>query len=612
MSVVNKMQVKNSIRWQMVVVICGVIFVSFLLFSTVVRNILIDDYRQLVQNNDRQLLQILSYNISKSMSKPLGLEHLAAVYPSLMKLDDQGKYQVLLRTLLEDSSFEMLSVVSTDGTHTTNTLPTEENPSELYQKLKSVNVVSSNSPDKEQNPNIKEKGESVSDIKDRSMATIKEAFISPVRYADSTKNLVLTFVHEIKENNQVQGAVVANINLKSIYDIVMNFNGEHHSSVYLIDQDGTAIAQPSEIGEGLFNYDTLKVSQTQHNHSGYVLYDENGQVMTSEKDFSAPQGLVDIIQLAKRGESGESEYTNNSGEKFFCVYQPVDLPFVDTNWSIILVHASADMTALIDNLFVKALVIGFIMLIFASFTILYFSERLTKPIFQIVEMANRVRAGDLSGQLHIKNDNEIGLLADNINHMIQGLRATRRKSRETEKQIKAIAYHDTLTGLPNRMHFMIYLREMLERNIKGRFYGALLFIDVDKFKSINDNYGHAAGDDLLIAFANRIVEIAGRKEIVCRFGGDEFLLFLPGYNDTDAKAVCEQLVKIMRNPFNISGNEFSLSTSIGAALFPKDADNIDDLMEKADAALYVSKRNGRDQYNFFVEGMETVLVDERD
>ena len=220
-------------------------------------------------------------------------------------------------------------------------------------------------------------------------------------------------------------------------------------------------------------------------------------------------------------------------------------------------------------------------------------------------MANRVRAGDLSGQLEIKSKDEFGELADNINHMIIGLREVRKKSKETEIHFKAIAYHDALTGLPNRNHFLVRFRNIIEKSVVGRFYGALIFIDADKFKSINDTYGHAVGDGLLIDFGKRIVEIVGNADCVCRYGGDEFVAFLLGYNETDAHSVCTALVKKMREPFKISGHEFQLSASVGAALMPKDAVDLDDLMEKADAALYVSKRNGRDQFNFYKVGMET-------
>lgn len=579
--VMREMKVKNSIRWQMVVVICGVIFVSFLMFATIIRNILIDDYRELMQKNDKQLLQILSHNIENAISKPLELEHTAAISPLLVQLNEEDKIKMLKGILMEDSSFELLSIIDPDGTHITNSIPTNQSLESLYKEYKEL-----------------KNGTGFG--------------ISNVHYSNSTQNLIFTFVQDLKSNDTNNGAIIAHIKLNDIRDAVMKYNNQSHTAVYLIDNEGTAIAQPDSIGDGLYNYKSMKVTKFQRDHGSIIVQDKNGNFKTTERAITVPTGFADSISLAIHGASGETQYSNEIGEKFFCVYQPIKLPFVNTKWTLILTHSEADMTAIIDRLFVKALVAGFIMLIFASFTILYFSDRLTKPIFQIVEMANRVRAGDLSGQLNIKDENEIGLLAENINHMIQGLRATRQKSKEAENQIKAIAYHDTLTGLPNRMHFMIYLRDIFEKSIHGRFYASLLFIDVDKFKSVNDTYGHAVGDGLLIAFSKRIVDIAGRKEIACRFGGDEFLLFLVGYDANATKYMCEKLVKVMREPFNISGNEFSLSTSIGAALFPKDASSIDELMEKADAALYVSKRNGRDQYNFYEEGMQTKPIDERD
>ena len=576
------MQVKNSIRWQMVVVICSVIFVSFLLFSTTVRNILLDDYREVMQNNDRQSLQILSFDITKAIAKSLMLIDSASHNPDIMQLNEQEKVNILSQVLNEDNSFELLSIINADGTQVANALPTKLTANEIFQEYQEL---------KNQN----------------------EMAIGPIRYSNSTKNIVLPCIHKIEYNGEVQGVIVANINLSYLREKIMNYNDGNKVSLYLLDQSGMAISHPDGLSEGLYNYKTLRKTRFQRDHGGYIIYDENGNPKIEDKPFIAPTSFVDIIRLVvEHNGKGDTEYSDDHGKKFFCVYQLVDLPFINDNWSLLLVHADNDMTSLIDKLFVKALVAGFIMLIFASFTIIYYSEKVTKPIFQIVEMANRVRAGDLSGQLNIQDENEIGLLADNINHMIQGLRLTRQKTKETENQIKAIAYHDTLTGLPNRMHFLIYLRNTLDKAIHGRFYASLLFIDVDKFKSVNDNYGHAVGDGLLIEFSKRIVEIAGRKEIACRFGGDEFLLFLVGYDYEDTKSVCDRLVKTMREPFIISGNKFFLSTSIGAALFPKDADGIEALMEKADAALYVSKRNGRDQYNFFEEGMETVPIDERD
>ena len=109
----------------------------------------------------------------------------------------------------------------------------------------------------------------------------------------------------------------------------------------------------------------------------------------------------------------------------------------------------------------------------------------------------------------------------------------------------------------------------------------------------------------MIEFGKRLVEIVGSKDFVCRYGGDEFLIFLPTHSEHIAMFIATSLVKRMRDTFNIAGHEFKLSASLGVALMPKDSTNIDELLIKADAALYVSKRNGRDQFNFYQEGMAT-------
>ena len=426
--------------------------------------------------------------------------------------------------------------------------------------------------------------------------------ISPVHYMINNQDVVFSFVKD--------DVIINDVSLFNVIEFINNFNKENAAFIHLIDSNGKSIAQPHIFGEGIFDYYNMTCTSFQRDDKGYVVKDKDGKIILNERPFEISQGFVDIIHNAVEGKSGSTSFRNDkTGKVYFCIYQPLELPFTDKTWSIILVNSSIDMMMTVDGLFRNAILGGFIILLIATYTLMYFSEKMTEPIFKMVEMANRVRAGDLSGQLNIKANNEIGLLADNINHMIQGLRIARQKSRENENQIKAIAYRDTLTGMPNRIHFMIFLRDLLGKSVQGRLYGALLFVDVDKFKSVNDTYGHAVGDGLLIEFSERIVEVIGRKEIACRYGGDEFLLFLPCYNYEDAKSTCELLVKKMREPFNIYGNECHLSTSIGAAMFPTDAENIDELMEKADAALYVSKRNGRDQYNFYKKGMVTVDKD---
>ena len=561
---------KKSIQWQLVTIIVGAISVSFAAFLLIMRYFMLDDYKQFMQTNDLQTAQILSNQVGQTIARPLRRQHMIASYPALMRLPPSEQASLILQLSLDEISYELFTLLNANGVSTVQVVGDFDSTS-IKQRLDSWRG------------------------KDR----ISAAYRSP-----TTRDLIFTSVQRIEHEGQLEGTIVADISLRPLQTYINDFNHRSDLSAYLFDQNGVAIAQPSWFGEGLFNYETLKVIKQST--------DNDGNVLENETDFRAPIGLVRAMQAAQRGGSGETTYRDQENNEYFCIYRPIPLPHTDKNWALVLTHSATTINVILNKLFLRALLGGMLISLLTLGVVIYFSRELTEPLRQIIEMANRIRAGDLSGQLKVKSDNEIGVLADNINYMIQGLRATRKKSQDAETKIKAIAYHDALTGLPNRTHFLIYLRQMMDKSIQSRFYGALLFIDVDKFKMVNDTYGHAVGDGLLIAFAKRIIEIAGRKEVACRFGGDEFLLFLLGYDATDTKTICEKLVKSMREPFEISGHKFSLSTSVGAALFPKDATNIDDLLERADAALYVSKRNGRDQYNFYVEGMETTPIEDRD
>lgn len=560
---------KKSIQWQLITIIVGAIFVSFAAFLAIMRYFMVDDYRQFMQTNDLQTAQILSNHIGQALARPLRREHLIASNPMFMDMPPAQQLALIRQFSLDETSYELFTLLNAEGVETVRVVGGLDSV-QLKQRLDKI----------------------------EEFQHLSGAYPSPV-----TDNLIFTLIQRIERDGKLTGTILSDVSLKSMQKFLDDFNEKSTMSAYLLDQYGTAIAQPKYLGEGLFNYETMKVTITKMNEE-----DEN----TERKDFQAPIGLVRAMQAALRGGRGETTYRDGENNEFYCIYRPIPIPFTDKHWALVLTHSERAIAVMLNKLFLRALIGGIVILVLTIIVVANVSKSLTRPLHKITEMANRIRAGDLSGQLEITSDNEIGVLAGNINYMIQGLRATRQKSKEAETKIKAIAYHDALTGLPNRTHFLIYLRSMIQKSIQSRFYGALLFIDVDKFKMVNDTYGHAVGDGLLIAFAKRIIDIAGRKEVACRFGGDEFLLFLLGYDETDTRTICEKLVRSMREPFEISGHKFSLSTSVGAALFPKDADNIDDLLERADAALYVSKRSGRDQYNFYVDGMETTPIEDRD
>ncbi|QJD58562.1 EAL domain-containing protein [Pseudomonas sp. gcc21] len=170
------------------------------------------------------------------------------------------------------------------------------------------------------------------------------------------------------------------------------------------------------------------------------------------------------------------------------------------------------------------------------------------------------------------------------------------------------AHHDELTGLPNRSALKMKLSEALARATKDGTRVAVMFIDLDRFKLINDALGHAAGDEYLCQIAERIRQCARPADLVARLGGDEFTIAvadIPSDHDVPAmvEAVISRLLAVVPQPVRVGLHELRSTLSIGVAIFPDDGENLDDLMKQADTAMYQSKRRGGNSHHFFVNDM---------
>ena len=173
-----------------------------------------------------------------------------------------------------------------------------------------------------------------------------------------------------------------------------------------------------------------------------------------------------------------------------------------------------------------------------------------------------------------------------------------------ERKVAFLAYHDALTGLPNRLLLEDRLMRALAQADRAKVKVALLFLDLDNFKRINDTLGHAVGDLLLREVAKRLRECVRDTDTVSRQGGDEFVLVLGELTDNDAALpVITKLLQRLEEPFFADGNELSTSASIGVALYPDDGRDFDSLSKKADLAMYRAKEAGRNTYRFFDEAM---------
>ena len=210
-------------------------------------------------------------------------------------------------------------------------------------------------------------------------------------------------------------------------------------------------------------------------------------------------------------------------------------------------------------------------------------------------------------------DISLSLLRDHINNIegyigyIQDItekKETQKLLEEQTKKLRYQAHHDMLTGLPNRTLF----KERLERTIieatRHRNNFALFFIDLDQFKKINDSLGHHVGDEVLIEAAKRLKNSLREEDTLSRLGGDEFTVILKDIKvPKNAATVAQKILNRMKEPIKIADHTLHISASIGIALYPDDATNMDDLIKYADAAMYKAKDEGRNNFQFYSEEM---------
>ena len=188
----------------------------------------------------------------------------------------------------------------------------------------------------------------------------------------------------------------------------------------------------------------------------------------------------------------------------------------------------------------------------------------------------------------------------------QGITRDVTERKLNEEKILYMATHDTLTGLPNRLMFSQLINHAIQTAQRYQREFAVLFIDLDRFKAVNDIMGHEAGDQMLQEIATRLKQALRAVDVAARFGGDEFVIFIEEVSDPSHVAIVAQ--KILTNiikPITIMGREYRITASIGICMFPKDAEDEQSLMKNADIAMYLAKEEGKNNYQFYSENIKS-------
>ncbi|RVU40945.1 sensor domain-containing diguanylate cyclase [Rheinheimera riviphila] len=249
--------------------------------------------------------------------------------------------------------------------------------------------------------------------------------------------------------------------------------------------------------------------------------------------------------------------------------------------------------------------ITLLMLALASRGLRLVQQRALSPIIELSALAEQAaRDNDYSVRGIVRRHDEVGRLTERINELFTQVAANQfwlkqqlADERQTGQQLKQLAHHDSLTGLPNRLYFQQQLSATLQLTLQQHKTMALMFIDLDNFKTVNDSFGHDYGDEVLQLVSARMQQVLRGQDLLCRLGGDEFAVLLSELNDIrHAESLAERLIAAVRLPMVIREHLMPVGATIGLAFCPLDASEPATLLQKADEAMYAAKRAGKNTF----------------
>lgn len=347
------------------------------------------------------------------------------------------------------------------------------------------------------------------------------------------------------------------------------------------------------------------------------ILDENGNPLFGYDTKEDTSFLTYLKQASNipATQSSDSVITDSFSESNDSIYGYCTL----YDWIYIVKQDTSVYTSIVSTLPVIFLILLIIVMIVSMQISKSIATKYTLPILELIQKMQNAADGQLDVQCNMEREDEFGILSNNFNQMMHIISTNYNEISEARKELEAnqaelqnnyhniekLAYTDALTGLYNRMAFFKYTTEILSDSPGGLKNHAVIFIDLDGFKSINDTLGHDYGDMLLKAVSSKLASFINEDDILARNGGDEFVIFkrqITGREELED--FLTTLVSIATHPFVLNDETVHITLSAGVALFPQNGLSLSELMKNADIAMYSSKNTGKNSYTFFSSSME--------
>ena len=401
----------------------------------------------------------------------------------------------------------------------------------------------------------------------------------------------------------------------SLIDANLNVIAWNKEFLALLDLPETLFAEGPPTMEKLLRFNAERGEYGSGDTDAIVAaaLERSRQATAHHFERTRPDGTVLEVQGTPLPEGGfVSVYTDISARKSseerlrladkVFANSPAGILITDENHRILSVNPSfSTMTGM-----APAQVLGL--------AVTHLSSRLTPEDFTLMEETLRLR-GNWSGEIETeRQDGKPFVAGVTVSRILapETLHTTHyvwvltdvTEQKQAEERARHLAHHDILTGLPNRLALLIRLGQTLPEARRRGWNVGLMFIDLDRFKIINDTLGHSVGDDLLREVASRLAGTIRESDMVARLGGDEFVIVLPDISSAPAAAnIAGKIITALSHPIQVDKHQLHTSPSIGISLFPADGPDGDTILRNADTAMYHAKAAGRNNYQFYAEEM---------